>query len=350
MLNIIIGVIVLLLWMIGSTFLNTASKTGGVEQTPITSHCDVINIQTYNNSLERLKILKKKMSVNKTLEKSFSRIYFNLNNDGLLENMYPSDPKKFQEYLTDETEKDGIAPITIDTSKIPVVSKPKPNTKARYNGLWVHLAEIKLHKYQYDLLKNKFTLDAGLDDYAYILGKLYLTLGSLTINMSVPPRLIRNGIDHELFGSPLNAVENYCSPMEIEKKFGSSGNFFDFEFQKDKIYMANPPFDETLMKEMALRLVQEDINCVVVIPVWDSETQKELGEKDYGMDFEAFRILKQHAKKHMVMPKKDCVYYSYYQDRLFPVVSTHVLLLGEWGGYDKFITDWKNMSSDVVKR
>ena len=63
-------------------------------------------------------------------------------------------------------------------------------------------------------------------------------------------------INFELFGSCFNHVYNkYCSLYyDLERYFGSVGNFFNIKLNEG-IYFANPPFDETIMRNMGRQLL-----------------------------------------------------------------------------------------------
>ena len=68
-------------------------------------------------------------------------------------------------------------------------------------------------------------------------------------------------INIECFASPINCHStNYCSLFESDKKFGSSGNFFEY-FPKTNIpYLhVNPPYTDFMINE-SLRIVIEKID------------------------------------------------------------------------------------------
>ena len=100
----------------------------------------------------------------------------------------------------------------------------------------------------------------------------YDGLGGGSNLLSVPPGIKEGYI--ELFGSPFNTDGEYCSVLALEKEyFRSLGSFFDYELVSGRNYLANPPFDELLMENMARRLDEQlakttDVTVVVLIPVW----------------------------------------------------------------------------------
>lgn len=186
----------------------------------------------------------------------------------------------------------------------------------------------------------------------YKLISLYKFLGMTTMHLSMPP--IYKGI--ELFGSPLNTKNQYCSPFEIEKQFGSLGSFWYYKFHKNGLYLCNPPFDEIVIKNMANRLnnmlgeTKYKVIVVVTIPVWDSKSQRELNIKDYGLPFEGYDILSQskYCKETKMLDKFIYKYFDYYSGKLIPASYTHLLILSNYDDYTKkfslsdFLDNWKN--------
>jgi hypothetical protein len=165
---------------------------------------------------------------------------------------------------------------------------------------------------------------------------LYNFIGMNSIHMSIPP--IFEGI--ELFGSPLNTHNPYCSPFEFEKRFSSFGSFFLFNIcdYKETVFTANPPFDEEIMEQMADRLESQLHKCknaglsktiIITIPVWDSKSQKKIGAPDYGMNFIAFdKLLKSlFFMEHDIFRKDEFPYWDYYKQKLIPVSFTHLIVL-----------------------
>ncbi len=193
----------------------------------------------------------------------------------------------------------------------------------------------------------------SLDQDLCTLLKIYRMVGDNNTQLSMPP--IFEGT--ECFGSPLNTHnQKYCSPFEIEKKFGSLGSFFDYvpkliKKKEPELLLCNPPFDEDLMAEMAdvlIKVVRErsNVGAIIVIPVWDNETQKQLGIKQYGAPFECLEKLKQSGliKEHLVLDKDKYKYYDYYKDRKAPVTYTHLILLGNGPSLSEIETKWADYS------
>jgi hypothetical protein len=72
--------------------------------------------------------------------------------------------------------------------------------------------------------------------------------GDNNTDLSIPIGLknklnLKYNLCAELFGSAINTSYKYCSMnYDVEKYFGSLGNFFKYEDYDGHFYTANPPF------------------------------------------------------------------------------------------------------------
>ncbi|KAL1511514.1 hypothetical protein AB1Y20_006322 [Prymnesium parvum] len=89
------------------------------------------------------------------------------------------------------------------------------------------------------------------------------------------------GVTMELFASPVNTrFPQFCSAAEdVDHVFGSHGSFFDFT-PLAGAFIANPPFDPSLVLAMATRMesllhaadeASAELTFVVVLPRWQDE-------------------------------------------------------------------------------
>lgn len=149
-------------------------------------------------------------------------------------------------------------------------------------------------------------------------------------------------VNTELFGSCINRYyDNYCSLYyDLEKHFGSLGDFFNMQLNKG-LYFANPPFDETIMENMALKMIEslddsdEPLGFVVIIPVWNYDSIKHLGAlcgsyvgEDMG-EFKAYELLL-HSKyyfTHYTFCKNKFRYFNFAQNRYINASNTHVFIV-----------------------
>jgi hypothetical protein len=182
---------------------------------------------------------------------------------------------------------------------------------------------------------------------------LYEIMGINNMQLSIPP--IYDGV--ELFGSVFNSHNKYfCSAFELEKFFGSLGSFWKYAFHKNGIYLCNPPFDEMVIDKMAIKLLQNlkstkcKVTIIITIPVWDSASQRELGIKDYNLQFKAYNklITNNFYKESLILDKYEFKYYDYYTEKMISAAYTHLIILSNITKYifniNEFIKKWKDFS------
>jgi hypothetical protein len=191
---------------------------------------------------------------------------------------------------------------------------------------------------QLKLLKKKYTGNINeFDQHLNFLSELYDFMKGFNNHLSTPPPLINNDWI-ELFGTPVNTKNKYCSPFKIEKDyFGSYGSFFDFNIS-DGTYIANPPFDEEIIERMAQRLIEqlssnEKIDIIVIIPNWNDLNGYDLLVESKYLNSD--RIIPKHFK-----------FFNYYDNSFHPVVDCHIMLLSNYNtkfSLEEFILKWKQV-------
>ena len=187
------------------------------------------------------------------------------------------------------------------------------------------------------------------DDVRRILCR-YQYLGGLNNSLSVPPSVLDVFPSHELFGTPLNTHTSFCSPFSDERVFSSCGSFFEFTDFGEKVYFANPPFDDSFCDDVADRLLERldvrPFRLVVVIPVWDTEEQQKRGLKDLKMPFSCYRKLKasRHFRTEHFLDKDKFPFYNYFTQRLVYVCHVHLMSLGEEVDTDRLVAAWAAVS------
>jgi hypothetical protein len=226
---------------------------------------------------------------------------------------------------------------------------------------------ILLHHKVYNILKTKLiiygkkynimddaieNIDELLDEYIFCLVFRYSYMDSgnqqLAINHNIKFLYKNCGINFELFGSAINTIsDNYCSLFyDIEKFFGSNGDFFDFEI-KSGIYWCNPPYDDTIMTKTVYKLLNiiksnKNIAFIVTIPIWDSFTQskiktnnidyiirnynKDTNDDDHK-DFIIYSKLKPYIKDELIIPKHRIPYFNYKKYSNINAVNTYMLII-----------------------
>ena len=152
------------------------------------------------------------------------------------------------------------------------------------------------------------------------------------------------GVDFELFGSAINVLSNnYCSLFyDIERYFGSSGDFFDIELISG-IYWCNPPYIDSLMTKTANKIINliktnKNIAFILTIPVWDKYTQdlnidnitRNLNKNtlpEIHKDYPAYYLLKPYIKDELYIPKTVISYFNYRHYKPINASNTYMLIV-----------------------
>lgn len=273
----------------------------------------------------------------------FPNWFFNLNNKGLIDNFIPVGPMEIQDNLdyifTEnklEKRNDFDSKLLIFNSKY--IKGHLKTTKIvrteKYQFIKYHLETnngewklLSITRKQFINLKNRYCGDpVFFDQYIAILLLRYKFLGGLNNHLSIPPVVYSKlRIDTELFGSPFNvSVDSYCSPFyDIEKYFGSLGQFSNIQLENNKIYAANPPYDVNIIEDMAswfeTQFNREDINDVTVyltIPLWRK-------------DFPGYKILRANSyfREEAELGREDYPFLHYFRGRLIPASDTYLMIL-----------------------
>ena len=142
------------------------------------------------------------------------------------------------------------------------------------------LNNVVIHKKIYERMNNNYTNnDNDIDKYIWCLLFRYLILNSNNHQLSVLPNIIYKmktdyKLTFECFASSINCTcNNYCSIYyDIEKYFGSHGNFFNIKLYSG-VYLCNPPFQKeviTLAIEKIFNYLEMDNNYtfIITIPIW----------------------------------------------------------------------------------
>ena len=213
---------------------------------------------------------------------------------------------------------------------------------------------INLYRRLYDkfIIHSKIkTLKHNIDNYIFCLIFRYFYIDSGNQQLAIDKKIkdiFKPYIDFELYGSAINVLSNnYCSLFyDIERYFGSKGNFFNIEL-KQGIYWCNPPYDNTIMSNTAKKIInilQTNINIafVITIPIWDSVTKNkshtfEKVIKNYNLnsianhnDYEIYALLKPYIKSELIIPKKRIPYFNHRLNTPIYAVDTYMLII-----YDK---------------
>lgn len=251
-----------------------------------------------------------------------------------------------KEYLIYIKKQDKIIIISKIIKKNNVILFCNYNNKSYNINIYKNLYNRLYKKYK---ITNKNT--NNIDIYIYCLYFRYAYLDSenqqLAIYIELKNSLKKLNINFELFGSAINTLsDNYCSLFyDIEKFFGSSGNFFDIKLIEG-IYWCNPPYINDLMYNTALKLINyiksnKNIGFLVTIPIWDNITQQiKLSNilknnninisNEYFKDYPIYYTLKPYIKYELIIPKYKIPCFNFKRNKSIYAVDTYLLFI-----YDK---------------
>lgn len=308
----------------------------------------------------------------KYFDKAFSRFMFDLNAKGrLTSNLIPkSNPVSADDieyYMNSFNLREYSSTVT--QARIPVwprFNETGPRVIAVYSDITGTLkntvtgVEFEISPLQYQRLKNIYIGPPDLfDNIAYTVLYTYFNLGGLGNNGSVPIGTIDESFI-ELFGSPLNTQQRYCSPFAFEKDyFGSLGSFFDYHLVPNQKYTCNPPYVDALMTAAARHVVAEmkrlgpgsNVSMLVVIPVWDQEGLESIGETkpNDANKYEKYATREIIESSDLVRAKKtlnkrDHEYYSWYGNKYVAYSNTYLYVLSTEDvpsiDLDKLVARW----------
>jgi hypothetical protein len=224
----------------------------------------------------------------------------------------------------------------------------------------------------YEIMKDYTgNLDNLLDQYIFCLVFRYSYMDSgnqqLAINQHIKDIYKKCGVNFELFGSAINTVStHYCSLFyDIEKYFGSNGNFFDINIEKG-VYWCNPPYDDTIMTNAVNKLIDiielnKEVAFIVTIPIWDVYTQQKIKEDNIDLvirnynkdtnqsdhdDFAIYSRLKPYIKDELIIPKHRIPYFNYRKYSNINAVNTYMLII--YKNLDESITNNLHLNFDKI--
>lgn len=205
----------------------------------------------------------------------------------------------------------------------------------------------------YNKMKNNYTGDNKIFDIViWIIIFRYQLLGSNNHQLGILPNIINKmkedyNLNFECFASSINStLKNYCSIYyDLEKYFGSKGNFFNIELEMGT-YSFNPPYQKEIIDNGINRILNfldkttKPLTFIMTIPVWDKEGQEslqEISKIDYG-DFEIIEKIKssKYYKTIRIISKNEFTYLDH-NFRLYKnktIQNTYIILLSNDNNID----------------
>jgi len=192
----------------------------------------------------------------------------------------------------------------------------------------------------FNKLKKSYTGSFDIMEIVFVILLRYTLLENkkqsinLSANFIYDNKKITNKIklDVELFGSPINHnLDKYCSLFyDLEQYFGSIGSVFcvDDKIWSDNTYfVANPPFDESIMEYMANMIINvldkyEKCCFIIIIPDWRSTENTSYAEIPYT----TYDILVQ-SKYCKIDKVVKIPYYDYFTSKYIEIGKTKTIVL-----------------------
>lgn len=210
------------------------------------------------------------------------------------------------------------------------------------------LDNILLPKYEYEKLVSKYKGPPGkMDLYIWAILFRYQILGSNNNQLAVLPRILNQfkkdfNLDFECFGSAINSTFGQFNSLyyDIEKFFGSYGNFFNFIPLKGT-YSFNPPYQLDIINSSISRLMiflnkaemsKEDLTFIITIPIWDEEGKQKLNNNNIKYnEFTAMKKIRssKYLKAIRMLSKEDFTYidHNFYLFKNTTIQNTYVIIL-----------------------
>ncbi len=188
-----------------------------------------------------------------------------------------------------------------------------------------------------------------LDNYIWTIIFRYQLLGSNNHQLAVLPRIIKlmendYKLNFECFASAINTSQKqFCSIFyDIEKYFGSCGNFFNL-IPEEGTYSCNPPYEKEIIYKCIYKIFKhlEDsfnknlkLSFIITIPVWDKEGQQHFNSYEQKIDYGEFDIINEIKESPFFiglrMISKEQFTYIDYNFKLYKnktIQHTYIILL-----------------------
>jgi hypothetical protein len=206
----------------------------------------------------------------------------------------------------------------------------------------------------YNKIKTKYTnnntTNNNFNELLWILIFRYNLLSSNNYQLSLLPNIFKRlegkiNLQFESFSSALNFNLNYyCSIYyDIEKYFGSYGNFFDL-IPISGVYNFNPPFQKDIIEEGINRIIlylskavinNKKLTFIITIPVWDFKGKKLIkNNNNNSLNFGDFVIMDKIRKSNyfkglLIISKNDFSYFDYnnYLTKNITIQNTYLIIL-----------------------
>ena len=212
---------------------------------------------------------------------------------------------------------------------------------------------------QYNEMKNRYNNhnnnnDSHMDTIIWIILFRYQLLSSNNNQLAVIPSIYNKMINDfnlsvECFASAVNTSLNYfCSIYyDVEKYFGSIGNFFNIEPIRG-VYSFNPPYQYDVISNGIIKIIshmnktKEKLAFIITIPIWDNEGKQFMLDNNMENnnniikydDFEIINIIRNspYFRGLRMISKEDFTYmdHNFYLFKNKTIQNTYVIIMSNY--------------------
>ncbi len=213
---------------------------------------------------------------------------------------------------------------------------------------------------QYNEMKNRYNndndnhTDNHMDTIIWIILFRYQLLSSNNNQLAVIPSIYNKMINDfnlsvECFASAINtSLEYFCSIYyDVEKYFGSIGNFFNIE-PISGVYSFNPPYQYDVISNGIIKIINhmenttEKLAFIITIPIWDNEGKQIMLDNNMENnnniikydDFEIMNIIRNSSffRGLRMISKDDFTYmdHNFYLFKNKTIQNTYVIVMSNY--------------------
>ena len=208
---------------------------------------------------------------------------------------------------------------------------------------------------QYDVMKNRYNgIDNLMDTIIWIILFRYQLLSSNNNQLAVLPKIYDKmkqdfNLSVECFASAINASSNYfCSIYyDIEKYFGSIGNFFNIVPIRGT-FSFNPPYQFDVISNGVNKIIKhmdnsnEQLSFIITIPIWDNEGKQIMANNmiennNNIINYDDFEIMieikkSKYFKGLRMISKDDFTYmdHNFYLFKNKTIQNTYVIVMSNY--------------------
>jgi hypothetical protein len=213
---------------------------------------------------------------------------------------------------------------------------------------------------QYNEMKNRYNNDnanqndSHMDTIIWIILFRYQLLSSNNNQLAVIPSIYNKMISDfnlsvECFASAINtSLDYFCSIYyDVEKYFGSIGNFFNIELVRG-VYSFNPPYQYDVISNGIIKIInhmektKDKLAFIITIPIWDNEGKQIMLDNNMENnnniikydDFEIMNIIRNSSffRGLRMISKDDFTYmdHNFYLFKNKTIQNTYVIVMSNY--------------------